>query len=283
MKKMFATTIWLVMVSLGAPILRAADWAEVSDTAVRDGLPAEHVTPILQKAREAGYTADQTAQVLKPALEACRQGLPARPILDKIEEGLVKRIQPETLAQAGERRYRYLDQAASLAKSADQPSDDVIYSATLALESGMGEQTVQKVLNESRGKRPGQAQTVIEAGEAMMLNGMDEASVSTLMSDCLQRNLRRSEVLRTVRYSCQQHQAGMQGSAIRQSLWGQGQCDGTGNPVQLHDGSGSGQQQGGGGSQGQGQQSLGTGADATQPMGPDRGRQGAGGRGSSRP
>ncbi|MEI8141175.1 MAG: hypothetical protein WCI03_15080 [bacterium] len=243
MKTTLTRALSLMMAMISVPILYASDWTEVSRNAERAGLSSEQVEPFVQKARTAGYTADQAAQVLQPALQACKQGLPARSILDKIQEGLVKRVPAETLAQACHKRYRHLERATSLANTTGQPSGGVIYSATLALESGMSEQTLEKVLTESRGRRPGQVQAVIEAGESMMLNGMNENAVSTLMIDCLQRNLRRSEVLRTVRYSCQQHRSGMNGDTIRQSLWGQGQCDGTGNGQRLRDGSGGRQRQ----------------------------------------
>lgn len=219
----------------------AVDWATLTQDIVQQGLSTEkEANPLIEKAQTAGYTTEQMADLLEPVRKAGQQHLPTRPLLDKLEEGLIKQVKPESLHQAISTRYDCLVQASQLTQIIQPPSDKVLYSVTRALESGVPEPVLQSVITESKGQNSGQIQAVVEAGETMYLNGLDATSVQTLMTDCLQRRLRRSEILRTTRYACQQHRAGMQGQAIRQSLWGQNACDGTGQRQRARDGSGGG-------------------------------------------
>lgn len=60
---------------------------------------------------------------------------------------------------------------------------------------------------------------IVEAGETMYLNGIDEATVGQMMNDFAERNMRRTEVLRACRFAVQQHKAHTEGARIRQQLW----------------------------------------------------------------
>ncbi len=77
-------------------------------TAVQEGLPAEDVRIIVSRARGRGADAAQVLRMLDAAVGAKRDGLPAGPVLDRIEQGLAKGVPAATIADAAERLARNL-------------------------------------------------------------------------------------------------------------------------------------------------------------------------------
>lgn len=241
------STAYILGLLFLAPLLpaQAEDWADVQSVVRQAGVEDQRLSSLIDLARKAQYTPEQLLNILQSVITARQQHLAVQPLMDKIEEGLAKRAPAPALSQACEYRYRQLVSASRLAAETQQTDSQVMESSLQALESGVSEETIRQVLTAGKGKGKAQVQSAIEAAETLHLNGLDASSVQSLATDCLQRNLRRSEILRTVRYSCQQHRAGMSGNAIRQSLWGQGAAGGSGQKSQQRNGSGEGADAGG--------------------------------------
>lgn len=199
-----------------------ADWSALLRDCSGAGLGSSDVEGIVRRCQSQGISPTEAHMMLVPACTASRAGLPAEPALSKIEEGLAKRVPPQTIVSAVERRVTYLLRAREIAESSvGKPiSDDLIVSAALAMESGLGEDVVQAVFTAGRSKRPAEVGAAIEAGEALHLQGFAAEDVGPILIDCLTRNLRRLEIRRVVRYALQQRARGMAPHAIRQSLWG---------------------------------------------------------------
>lgn len=199
-----------------------ADWSALLEYCRGSGLESSEVQEIVRRCQSQGVSLGEAHLMLTVACAASQAGLPTEPVLVKIEEGLTKRVPPQTIVAAVEQRVTYLGRAREIVESStgELRADDLVVSAALALESGLQEDVVQTVLAAGRGKRPAEIRAAIEAGEALHLEGFAADDVETILTDCLNRNLRHLEIRRVVRYALQQRARGMSPHAIRQSLWG---------------------------------------------------------------
>jgi hypothetical protein len=146
--------------------------------------------------------------------------------LAKIEEGALKGVSPEALEGAARARAEAIAGARELLAGAGFPDTleqgrGLLQSTAMALESGLPESAIAAGLGNAAGKPPGQVKAVVEAGESLHLAGLDAETTAGMMADCLDRNLRRPEILRVVRFARAQHEAGVAGPALRKALWSQ--------------------------------------------------------------
>jgi hypothetical protein len=205
---------------------------------------------------QAGFTPETARTSLEAALEAARRSLPAEPVLAKIAEGALKGAPADELAQAGRARLEALVRARDLlveaghADGADR-GRGLLVATALALESGLPPEPLGAVLARGASLPPGQVMAVVEAGEALHLEGLDTATVEALMEDCLDRRLRRPEILRLVSFAREQHRKGLDGPALRAALWGGGGTAGSPGPGAAGPGAG-GASGGGAGAPGRG-------------------------------
>ncbi len=84
----------------------SADKAELFDAAGRAlqaGIPADDVEIIITRGRERRVDATTTKKLLDTAVKVREQGLPVRPVLNRIEQGLSKGVSPERISAASER------------------------------------------------------------------------------------------------------------------------------------------------------------------------------------
>lgn len=194
--------------------------------------------------QQRGFTPEQIDQTLACLADARRQGVPAAALTLRLEEGLAKNVEPARLLATLQTRARTMFQARALVQAANYdlvpggPGDDLLVATGLALESGVPATDLSGVLQRGDGRFAMRMASIVEAGESLHLAGVDVATTRALMNDCLDRDLRRMEVLRAVRYTIQQHRGGMDGDDIRRSLWG-GKAAGEASPG-WHGGQGNG-------------------------------------------
>ncbi len=197
-------------------------WSKLLDEGEEAGIPRDRLEIAAARLDGSGLTPDEAQPAFLVAYEAARSGLPAGGVLLKIEEGALKRVDGATLAQAAEARFQVLRQARDLLGEAGHgtsPAGGLGMATALALESGLPASALRPALERGADKPAGQVKAVVEAGEALHLEGLDPETVAALMVDALERNLRRPELLRVVRYAAERRRDGMDGMAIRQSLW----------------------------------------------------------------
>jgi DNA-binding transcriptional MerR regulator len=198
------------------------DWSALLRVCTESGLGSAEVQEIIRRCRSQDFSVEEARTMLAHACAGSRAGLPSTPILSKIEEGLAKRVPAQALASAAEQRVLFLGRARDIAESSGVivPDDEVVVAAALAMESGLEEAVIEAVFAAGRGKRPAEIGATIQAGESLRLEGFGPEDIGPILTDCLNRNLRRLEIRRVVRYALQQRARGMTPRAIRQSLWG---------------------------------------------------------------
>lgn len=84
----------------------SADKAELLDAAGRAlqaGIPVDDVEIIITRGRERRADVETTKKLLDTVVKVREQGLPMRPVLNRIEQGLSKGVPPERISAASER------------------------------------------------------------------------------------------------------------------------------------------------------------------------------------
>ena len=182
-----------------------------------------------------GFSEEQSKAVSDCLAEAQSQDFPATALALRLEEGLAKNIDPARIVASLQARLGTLVQARAMAQAAryalepGSPGDDLLVAVALALESGVAADNLAEVLRRGNGQATLRIASIVEAGESLQLAGIDSETTRNLMNDCMDRDLRRMEVLRAVRYAIQQHRDGVGGADIRRSLWsGQVAIEGAG-------------------------------------------------------
>lgn len=216
------------------------------------GLDPRRWQRLLDQLKANGLTPAAAEPCLAAAREAARDDLPAAAVVSRIEEGATKRAGAEALGQAAEQRLRHLKTAGGLLRETgfgprSPRHDELMMSVALAMESGLSASTLQGVLAQGAGGQSERLRSIVEAGETMVLDGMDEPTIGQMMTDFTQRNMRRSEIMRATRFAVQQHNARMEGSRIRQQLWNGAGSGGRWSEGGAGGGSGGGAGPGGGG------------------------------------
>lgn len=180
----------------------------------------------VQRLRQNGFSLEQARQTMAYLTDAQHQGVPLQALTSRFEEGLVKKVEPQAIMTALQARLRVLTQARAMLQRTHYdatpatPCAELLTATALALESGVTAEDLSAVLQRGNGQMALRIKSIVEAGESLHLAGVDRTTTQVLMNDCLERNLRRMEVLRAVRYSIEQHRGGMSGDNIRRSLWG---------------------------------------------------------------
>lgn len=77
--------------------------AREAERAVRAGVPAEDVSVIISRSGARGADSAMTERLLGTAATVQEQGLPARPVLNRIQQGLAKGVPVDQVAAASER------------------------------------------------------------------------------------------------------------------------------------------------------------------------------------
>jgi hypothetical protein len=190
----------------------------------RAGVDRSRLEALVRRLSRAGLSAEASRQVLYPAFDAARTGLPSNVVLEKVEEGLLKKAAPLALAEASRRRLEALRRARKLLSAANlapgsRRSQPLLLTTALALESGVTDQLLDATLDRAGGRSSSQVKSAVEAAEALWLAGLEPAIVEALAADCLNRNLKRADVLRVVRFAEEKKRQGMAGAAIREALW----------------------------------------------------------------
>lgn len=152
--------------TLEGSALTKAEQAEVrvqAESAVKTGIPVDDVELIVMRAAERGADAETVSRLLHIPMSAKREGLPAGPVLDRIEQGLSKGVSPARIAAASERLAEKLAAARpvvdglvqkGLSAKGSGDRETAISSAARALEKGVPADALHSlgaVVHEQRG------------------------------------------------------------------------------------------------------------------------------------
>ncbi len=211
-------------VALGADDVEVSkSWKNLCEKNSNLGLNGERVDQALGRCRKNGMTQQESAALLYPVSTARSESLPVENILNKIEEGLAKRIDAAQLAAAVKIRLNNLRRAAQLIPperaSGGGGHQRLIIQVCMALESGLPDEVLKELFERSGGFRYGRVICVIEMGETLQLAGLNPQNTKQIMADCLDRQLNRSEMVRVVDYLLTEHRKGRDFKAIHEGLW----------------------------------------------------------------
>src|SRR5438105_3789618 len=90
--------------------------------AVRLGLAEGEVAELVQRGVDRGFPAGELTRLLEVVTEAKRHDLPLGPVLDKVKEGLAKRVPPERIVNAASRMSSELASASAELPRRREPS-----------------------------------------------------------------------------------------------------------------------------------------------------------------
>lgn len=201
----------------------AAAWDGLAREGTASGIPREQLDPLMERCRERGWDPEEARPAFAPAFQACREGMPAGPILYRIEEGLGKGAPPEQVAAAAASRYESTARAHRILHDAWGGSvrahSPILLSLARSLEAGLDEEGLQSLLADAPGARPGPLAAMLDGGELLILSGFPADDTLAILGDCLERDLGRQEIIRLVDLARRRIQAGEAPSAIRQNLW----------------------------------------------------------------
>jgi hypothetical protein len=199
-------------------------WSELRQACRSAGIDSESTDEIIHRCQEQGVSVQEAHAMLSPGRHAATEGLPLKPVMDKIAEGLAKGIPPQVIAQAADQRVTHLASAAEIIESANPKLrvDDVIIPAARAMEIGVAPEVVSSVITAGHDRPARELAATLEACESLHLAGFGSDEIEPIAVDCMNRHLRRVEMRRVVRYATQQRTRGMETNRIRQSLWGNG-------------------------------------------------------------
>lgn len=120
--------------------------AAASRAAVDAGIPREDVDAIIEAGRSRGIPAESVTGLLDIAVAVKRQGLPMRPVLDRIEQGLAKGIPVARVESAAQRLAGHLASARPLIDGMERKGlravrqsekEQALSAAARALEQGI--------------------------------------------------------------------------------------------------------------------------------------------------
>ncbi len=162
--------------------------------------------------------------LLVPVCAAQDEALPAEAVFAKVEEGLAKKVAVDQVTAAAEVRLGYLRRANQLvaAQSRDEGhggGQRLVVRTAMALESGLPEEVLQEIFNQYGGRKYGRLGHVLEVAETLQLAGLDVRDTKQIMTDLLDRDLSRAEILRAVDYVLAERRKGRDFAAIHADLW----------------------------------------------------------------
>ena len=202
----------------------AAEWGGIAADAEASGIERGRAETVVEKLSAAGLTPEQASALFERPLALAKRGVPIHLTLSKMEEGLLKRVPYTTLKIAVETRTSAIERAYEILAgegydSSTEEGRALLDSSALALESGMERRSLEAAAEAGRGKSYTQLKTSVEAGETLLLSGIEQETVDAFIADCLNRNLNRLEVLRVVRFAQQKRREGLSGESLRHALW----------------------------------------------------------------
>jgi hypothetical protein len=220
---------WMAAVLLMAGVTGAGcggpaeAWDGLAREGAASGVPVGKLNPLMERCRQEGWDPEQAGPAFAPAFQACREGMPADPILERIEEGLGKGVDPEQVAAAAADRYASVARAHHILRDAwgGEPhgNSPVLRALTRNLEAGLDEAGLQALLADAPSRRLGPLAAVLDGGELLVLSGFPADETLTILRECLDRNLGRQEVVRLVALARRRFQNGEEPATIRQDLW----------------------------------------------------------------
>lgn len=167
---------------------------------VHAGIPAEDVEIIIGRGLERGADAATLDSFLETAVRTKQQGLPIRPVLDRIEQGLSKGVPPERIDAASKRLADGLATAkplvdglvqnglpAGTGNAREAALESVARAHEQSLSSDMMQALGEKV--RAQGQSLDQFERAVRTLSFLAGNGVPADAAERMVRDCIDRNL----------------------------------------------------------------------------------------------
>lgn len=157
--------------------------------------------------------------------ELVEEGLPQAPLLERIREGRAKQVGCEAIVGALDIRARHLRESRALLEQSGfamrAPAVQPLWiTAARVLEGGFPVPLLEERFALSQGQGAGRLISLLEAGEALWIAGMDEETVRMCLQLFYERNLTRIELLRASRSARSLFAEGHHGEAMLRHMEG---------------------------------------------------------------
>jgi hypothetical protein len=167
--------------------------------AVEAGVMEDDVDVIVTRSLARGIDAPALGRFLETPTRAARRGLPSRPVLDRIEQGLSKGIPPERIDAAGKRLADGLAEAKlltdrlllnGLPQGAGGTYEAALETVARAYEQGLSAGTMQNLGEKvrTRGQSLEQFERAVRTRSFLAGNGMQAEAADRVVHACIERN-----------------------------------------------------------------------------------------------
>ncbi len=185
--------------ALKASSLSGTEQADVkarASSAISAGVPAEDVEVIVSRATGRGMDAGTINRFLDLGASAKKEGLPAGPVLDRIEQGLSKGVPADRIQAASDRLVQKLAEARpvvdGLIRSGVKPGtgaerDAAIASSARALERNMTSRDIESIGAAVQGKKGsiGLLSGAVDAAAYFTGSGMSPKTASRFVTNAV--------------------------------------------------------------------------------------------------
>lgn len=145
-------------------------------------------------------------------------------VLLKLQEGVLEKASPDTLKSVVHNRHTAFKKARGLLAETDHgasiKTDPTLLNATaFALESGQNPSSLREILIAGKGKSPQQIAAVVELGETLDYVGLEPEILTSIMKDCLSKNLDPRQIRRVAEHVTEKLLKGDDQKTIHDGLW----------------------------------------------------------------
>ena len=199
-------------------------WQAILHDGVASGIERSNIENLLSRLAGADITPDQARSVLSPLFQDDQMDNHAPYVFRRIQEGVLKKTRPETLKAMAESRHEAFKKARALlartGHEAPLETDPILLNTTaFALEDGQSLPSLYEILSSAKDKPPTQVAAVIETGETLRHAGLEPEMLSSIMKDCLSKDLKPRQMKRVTEQIMEQLQKGTNPKTIYDALW----------------------------------------------------------------
>lgn len=202
-------------------------WSELRGRCAGLSAHEDAATQIVDLCIERGMTVTDADALLAPVHIAESEALPVCCIIEKIDEGLSKQASVSNIIQAVETRLACMRQAKEIISSVVEGAMEkhnmgparLLENTGMAIESGLDPDVLRAVITHNGHRKLGRLAHVIDAAEALHLEGVEDQHIQLVMIDFVDRNLSRHEMYRVVDILATGLESGRDFEAIYSTLW----------------------------------------------------------------
>lgn len=199
--------------AIGQTRYSAEERAELTggaERAVRAGIPAEDITAIIARSSGRGADSATARQFLDTAAKTQEQGLPARPVLNRIQQGLAKGVPADQVAAAADRLSGRLQDArpivdhvveSGVSTGSGKDRDYAMETVARALEKSVPHEAITGAGTRVRDRKGSVAlfDKAVGTMSGLMENGMEPASAARIVQDAISRGSSEKDLLKLER------------------------------------------------------------------------------------